>query len=245
MAIVRSDSVVIRRRDLRETSLLVTFFTLAFGKVTGELKGIRKEPKKFSSSVQLFSRNEIIFYQRRHSGIHLVSQCDSVNDFPGIRSSARAIAAASMMCELLDVVCGQEDDNEGLFRLLTDTLGQLDAGAPPLKVTTIFKIKALALSGFKPHFDSCLDCGGSDGRRFSPKRGGLLCARCGAKEPASRPLLAGTLNSILYIEKSPLAGTLRLSLAETVRAELDAVLNSFLDFHIGRTLRSERVMHSL
>ena len=109
MAIVKTPALVLKRWDLRETSLLVNFFTRDFGKITGELKGIRAEPGKFGSNVELFSLNDIVFYQSRQSSVHLVSQCDSVDGFAAIKKSIAAITSASVVVELLDAVMQPED----------------------------------------------------------------------------------------------------------------------------------------
>ena len=50
MAIIKTEAIVLKRYDLRETSLLVNFYTLDQGKITGEMKGIRDDPKKFASA---------------------------------------------------------------------------------------------------------------------------------------------------------------------------------------------------
>ena len=74
--IVKTEAIVLKSFDFRETSRIVTFYSREYGKVKGLLKGIRKDPRKFGSSVDRFSVNDIVFYQYRNSDIHLVSQCD-------------------------------------------------------------------------------------------------------------------------------------------------------------------------
>jgi len=71
MAILKTDALVINKRDFRETSLLADFYTRDHGKIRGILKGIRKDPRKFASTVEPFSRNEIVFYKSRTSTLHL------------------------------------------------------------------------------------------------------------------------------------------------------------------------------
>jgi hypothetical protein len=109
MAIITTQALVLRRWDLRETSLLVNFFTQGHGKVSGELKGIRADPRKFASSADIFSLNDIVFYQKRNSSVHLVSQCDLRESFPMVRKDLRLIGIASSICELLDGVMAPED----------------------------------------------------------------------------------------------------------------------------------------
>ncbi|MFA6384453.1 MAG: DNA repair protein RecO [Candidatus Omnitrophota bacterium] len=247
MAIVKSECIVLRRRDLRETSLLVTFFTREFGKITGEMKGIRADQKKFASSVEIFSLNDIIFYQSRHSSVHLISHCDQRDNFTPLRHTISKATAAQLMMELVDVVMPQEDRNNAVYDWTLDVLRALVTAHNADKLLTIFKIKMLTLSGFKPHLDSCVCC---DSRipgqpRFSLSMGGLLCPRCLSKDPGARSIFRGTIATILHIEKNDLRNNLALGMNPQIKRELDLVLNSFLNFHLGKELKSQRSINKL
>lgn len=247
MAIITTQALVLRRWDLRETSLLVNFLTLDCGKVTGELKGIRADPRKFASQVDSFSLNDIVFYQKRNSSVHLVSQCDLRDAFPGLRRDMRLIGMASTVCELLDGVLEAEDPNERIFTLALDSLSELSVNPNPDKVLGVFKIKMLSLSGFKPHLDSCVSCGNTACAqfRFSTALGGLLCDRCRNKDMKSRSIFRGTIATIQHIEKNEFRNGLKLGMNPLIKRELDFVLNSFLEFHLGKRLKSERVLEFL
>ncbi len=246
MAIIKTEAIVLKRYDLRETSLLATFFTQDFGKVTGELKGIRADPKKFASPLEVFSHNEIIFYQKRNSSVHLVSQCDLINGFTAIKQNMAAITCASVIVELLDGIMAQEDKNAEVFSLVISALSEL-SGANAEKIMTVFKIKLLSLSGFKPHLDSCVSCGASviNQPEFSLKLGGLLCPKCNSKDNSARSIFKGTIATILHIERNDLKSNLSLGMNPQIKKELDLVLNSFLNFHLGRDLKSQRTINKL
>lgn len=247
MAIISTEAIVLKRRDLRETSLLVNFYTSALGKITGELKGIRADPRKFASQVDIFSLNDIVFYQKRNSNVHLVSQCDLKEHYSAVRRDLRLIGMASVVCELIDGVTAPEDANPAIFRLAADVLAELPLSGHPEKVVDIFKIKVISLSGFKPHLDSCVSCGGTAAAqyRFSTALGGLLCPRCSGKDPKSRQIFRGTIATIQHIEKNDFRSGLRLGMNPQIKRELDFVLNSFLEFHFGRRLKSERMLDAL
>jgi len=87
MSIDRTEAIVLNKRDFRETSLIISFYTRDFGKLNGILKGIRAEPPKFATNPELFSHNEIIFYKKTNSSLHLVSQADKLDNFTRIRQS--------------------------------------------------------------------------------------------------------------------------------------------------------------
>lgn len=247
MPICKTEALVTARRDFRETSLIVDFYTRDFGKLTGLLKGIRTEPKKFASPVGLFSYNEIIFYQKRSSSLHLVSECDLLGDFNAARQSIMKSGMASFMMELLNAVMPPEDKNAEVFDLSLTSLKELEVSPNPDKIATIYKIKMLALSGFKPHFDSCVSCGDRvlGESRFSLMLGGLLCPRCCHKDMSSRSIFRGTVATILYIERNDFKANLNLGINPQIKRELDLMLNAFLNFHLERELKSQKVLNKL
>jgi len=247
MSIHKTEAIVLNKRDFRETSIIVNFYTRHFGKITGILKGIKTGPDKFASTLELFSYNDIIFYMKRNSSLHLVSQCDMINDFNGIRQSMFKIGIGSSIVELLAAIMPPEDKNEDVFNLALAALSELEVGYNPDKIMTIFKIKLLALSGFKPHLDSCVSCGDKilGQSKFSLVLGGLLCSRCCHKDLKARSIFRGTVASILHIEKNDFKNNLNLGMNPQIKKELDVILNAFLNFHLERELKSQKVLNKL
>ncbi len=247
MPIHKTEAIVLNKYDFRETSVIANFYTRDFGRISGLLKGIKEDPAKFASTLEHFSHNEIIFYKKRNSSLHLVSQCDSINNFGAIRQTIPKIGAAMVIAEMLDILMPLEDKNEEIFNLALDSLNELERSYSPDKVISIFKIKALALSGFKPHLDSCVSCAGKilGESKFSLKQGGLLCAKCYAKDAAARSIFRGTVASILHIEKNNFKDALTLGMNPQIKKELELVLNSFLKFHLEKDLKSEKVLSKM
>src|SRR5256885_16814466 len=116
--IAKTEGIVLKSFDFRETSRIATFLTKDHGKVKGVLKGIRKDPRKFGSSLDRFSVNDIVYYQYRNSDIHLVSQCDMKEFFYGFRQDLRRMTAASYASELIDALVVAEDENAQIYELM-------------------------------------------------------------------------------------------------------------------------------
>ncbi|MCU0651760.1 MAG: DNA repair protein RecO [Candidatus Omnitrophica bacterium] len=247
MPILKTEAIVLGKRDFRETSLLVNFFTRDFGKISGLLKGIRKEPQKFASTLEIFSLNDIVFYQSRNSSLHLVSQCDVKNNFSAARQSIFKVGSASTAMELADALTQPEDKNEEIFDLTLTCLQELETTNNPDKIMTIFKIKVLALSGFKPNFDCCVSCGSKilGQCKFSLNLGGLLCDKCQKKDITARSIFRGTTASILHIQRNDFKNNLNLGMNPEIKKELGSILDAFLNFHLERQLKSEKVMDKL
>lgn len=247
MPIQKTEVLVLNKWDFRETSLIVNFFSRDFGKMSGILKGVRAEPAKFASTIEPFSHNDIVFYRKTNSPLHLVSQCDIKDNFNLIRGSIPKIGVASYMMELTGALMPPEDKNEEVFDFVSACLRELESSDNPDKIMTIFKIKMLTFSGFKPHLDSCVSCGDriNSHSKFSFVLGGLLCTRCYHKDLKARTIFRGTVASILHIEKNDFKINLNLGMNPQIKKELNTILNAFLTFHLEKELKSQKVMDKL
>lgn len=238
--ICSTPAYVLKSHDFRETSKIAVFFTKKYGKIKGVLKGIRKDPKKFSTALTMLSLNDTVFYRKRFSEIHLISQCDLVEDFVLAKPDLKNIASLSLVSEIVDYLMPLEDVNERVFELMGNFLTSLKQRQQDYM--HIFQIKMLALSGFKPHLDSCLICESKVllNGYFSHQKGGLLCQKCLYHDKDAESVSQGIIASILYIERSDWKATLRINMIPSMRKQLDRILNSFLYFHLGKTLKTEK-----
>ena len=240
--ILKTEAIVLKAIDFRETSRIATFYSKNYGKVKGVLKGIRKDPKKFGSHVDKFSVNDIVYYQYRNSDLHLISQCDLRQYFFPIRQDLKKALAVSYILELVDKIMPSEESNPDIYQLMIDFLTSLETITESSKLVHIFQIKILSLSGFKPYLDLCLQCEKKiKGKaKFSMQRGGLLCLQCPSHDPSLMLVSQGTIASILHVEGHPWTRCLRLGFSSTVQRELKYILNNFLIFHLGQKLKSAK-----
>ena len=65
--ILKTEAIVLKTFDLRETSRIAVFFTENYGKVKGVLKGIRADHKKFGSNLDKFSAGQVWDHYREYS----------------------------------------------------------------------------------------------------------------------------------------------------------------------------------
>lgn len=242
--ILKTEAIVLKTFDFRETSRIATFFSKDYGKVKGILKGIRKDSKKFGSNIDTFSINDIVYYQHRNSDLHLISQCDLRNYFFPIREDLKRSLAASYMLELVNSIMPTEERNPEVYQLMLEYLQSLSDVTDIDKLVYIFQVKILSLSGFKPHLDSCLKCDKKIAGRakFSTHLGGLVCLECPLSDHAATVLSPGTVASILHVEKNNWNNSLRLGFSPSLKKELKYILNNFLIFHLGRKLKSAQYL---
>lgn len=239
--IAKTRAIVLKSFDFRETSRIATFFTEDYGKISGVLKGIRKDPKKFSTSLDRYSLNEILYYRYSRSELHLVGHCDQLEVFPVIRSDYRKLGASYYGLELADKIMAVEQPNKEIFRLMLDFIRSLGESEDIDQLVHLFQIKILSLSGFRPLLDCCVGCEQkiSGPARFSPNAGGLMCGRC--PSPVSREdtvISQGAVATLLKMEEFDWMQSRRVGLTPMIRRELKYLLNNFLVYHLERKIHA-------
>lgn len=242
--IIKTQGIVLRTYDLRETSKIAIFFTKEFGKLQGVMKGIRKDSRKFGSSVDKFSLNDIVVYKYSRNDLHLISECDLTQYFFTIRQDYKKNVAANYILELVNTIMPIETANTSIYDLMLEYLNSLDVERDIDKLVYIFQIKVLLFSGFRPHIDSCVICEKKiEGKaRFSMKLGGLICAHCPTSEKTFTVVSKGVVSSILYIEQESWKNCLKLGLTPSIKKEIKYILNNFLIYHLEKKLQTSKFM---
>lgn len=223
---------VLKRYNFRETSLITSFYTYKFGKITGILKGFYTAKKEFSSGLDQLSLNELIFYPKK-SDVWLISFVDLVCDYDFLRKDITRAKVASIFLDLIDKVMQPWDKNPDIFNLLKDCLSYIKE-EDAKKILYIFLIKFLTLSGFKPEFGKCLVCHKpvSEHTLFSVSRGGLICRTCSIEESDTRQISREIISSLFYIQNNVFPLVLRINPTAGSEKEMIYLLREFLCCHL-------------
>lgn len=230
----KTEAILLKRQDLRETSLFLTFYTKGFGKIYGVMKGVRGQRGQYSVSPQLFSLNEIVFYERKARDIFTISQCELKEFFAEIREGLEKTSYAMYFIEMINSTAPAAEKNEKIFELLENALRFLCGPASTKRIARVFEIKLLALLGLMPHLKNCVICGGPLDKkvRFSLKNSGVICEACFLKEKDGFPILTGTTNFMEHINRSDWAMVSRIKVAKDVGKQVENLLRSFLYYHL-------------
>jgi len=248
MPIQKSEAILLRRQDLRETSLILTFYTKDFGKIKGVVKGARGiRAACGGGAFEIFARDNVVFYERKRSELFTVSHCDLLEFFGPVRSSLEKLAYASYLIELVDAVTVLQDPHKDVFELLAHSLGLLCGEDSPRRIARIFEIKLLGLLGLMPTLGRCSHCGKGLGGRptFSLLHGGLLCDGCRQSDKTSQPVMPGTVKFIEHIRSSGFEKLMRVKVSSEVGKELERVLRKFLDYHVEHRFNTLRFLKEI
>jgi DNA repair protein RecO (recombination protein O) len=150
MAIQKTEAILLKKRDLRETSLILTFFTRDFGKVNGVLKGARGSRARSNANPLFFSLDQIVFYEKKKSDLFIVSQCEAQQIFLNVLKDWDRAAVAYYILELVDVFTEPGMSMEDIFEGLLCSLMSLNSDKEPGDAARLFEVKFLMALGLWP-----------------------------------------------------------------------------------------------
>lgn len=178
---IKSEGIVLKKFDFRETSVILHLFTEEMGKIKGILKGVRSEKSKvppitFQAGTHIFT----LIYKKRGE-LNLLSSPSPLNYFEikGKKNSATWF----YILTLVDIFSPENVKEPEIFRLLIETGKTLEKAESPEIILTFFKTKFIHYSGYGFELNKCISCNSKSGFYFfSGKLGGIICRDCSEKD---------------------------------------------------------------
>lgn len=150
MAMHKTEAIVLRRQEIRETSLILIVFTRDLGKIHGLVKGVRGARAAVPWYLEPLTHQSVILYERRRSPLSLISSFDLLDAFDPIRRDLTRTAYASFCLDLVDAMTEVSDPHPEVFHLLLAVLRALAQGADCASMARFLEAHLLKRSGFLP-----------------------------------------------------------------------------------------------
>ncbi len=150
MAIVKTEAVILKCDNYRETSKIVTFYTQEYGKLRGIAKGVRNSKTKWGGALQSMAYVNLIFYLKENRTLHLISGAEHAGQIQNISDDYDKMRIGFRIVELVNQTTPEHHENKDLFRLLTESLKMLnDATKNYVNVLFNFEFRLLKILGFE------------------------------------------------------------------------------------------------
>ncbi len=233
-----SPAIIMRAKEFGEADLLVDFFTPDKGRLKGIAKGGRRSRKRFVNCLDTFSLVKLEYAQKREGDLYFLQSGKLVDAFPGIRSDYGALAKASYMVELTEILFPWRVTDPEMFELLRESLGALAKKENVHIISILFAVRAMARGGYGINFDGCCICGRlyrGEGRAvYKQEKGGIACLKCQQESALNPGLNPESVKMIKGIQLKPLAELKELKIAHEIIAEIKPVLRRHVDYHLGQ-----------
>jgi DNA repair protein RecO (recombination protein O) len=234
---------VLRKLDYGEADRIFTLLTRTHGKVGAIAKGVRRPESRLGPSLELYSHVDVLLAKGRGE-LDVVAQ---VSRIPGYRIAGDVgqMAHAALIAELAERVCEDRHPVDGVYEMTVSALDELSRETDPRRASAWFLMTALDLLGYAPQLSSCASCERPLAARaapFSPEAGGFLCERCAL--PSMEPVPLAAIKVLRLMAAGDLATYRRLKLDGALLNSLDWVLQSQLEHHLDRRLKSLAFLNS-
>lgn len=241
MAIQKSEAILLYKRDIRETSSIVIFYTKDFGKIKALIKGVRGPQAKFGQYLREFGKYDIVYYEKRRTDTYMLTQCDLKDPYLEIAEELSKRLYLYYILELVDRFTPLEEKSEDLYRLLEWILGFIRRERFIDGAVIIFQLKLLQYSGFLPQLEACANCSKpiTKGGHFSIRLGGLLCPDCRGTDIQAMPFSKGAAATINMLRRQQINQLGRSTIAVVIVKELSRLLDRFILYHFGEQLRTQ------
>jgi DNA repair protein RecO (recombination protein O) len=147
-----SEAIVLRTYPLKESDLIVSFFTRDQGKLRGVANRARRPKGGFGSSLERLSQVRIHYTAKENRELVRINSCDLIHSQFELARDYSTGVALDVMAEISEYLLPPHEANEKFFRLLQSVLAYMRAEGEPgiWRALTYFQLWAVRLSGFLP-----------------------------------------------------------------------------------------------
>jgi DNA repair protein RecO (recombination protein O) len=157
---LKTEGIIIKRHNFNEADRMVTIYTKDLGKIGVKATGVRRITSRRASHIELLNDVSISLYKKSQTPVLIEAQM--INSFSEIKNNLEKMGYAYHICELIDGLCPEGEEQVDIFHLVKNTLNELCLAEKEevLFIIHDFEIELLTLLGFwhkKPQESTELD----------------------------------------------------------------------------------------
>ena len=243
----------------------VVILTKERGKISAFARGARKPSSALVGMTSPFSFGEFTLYEGRTSYTLVLASIS--NYFAQLRSDMEGAYYGFYFLDLAGYYAREGNDEAALLGLLYQSLKALiSPNIPNRLIRCVYELKAVCISGEGPQVFQCVQCGNTEGeKRFSIKRGGIVCQRCLERERSASSgssasggsacrdalpentveLLPSTIYTMQYIISSSIEKLYTFAVTEEVLGELEKITVTYLEEYAGKRFKSLEILETI
>ena len=247
MSIQKTEAIVLRTTKLRETSLIVTFFSRDFGKLQALAKGVRQAGSPWTGLYEPLNRLEVVFYEKFRSEVHLATEAVGLDLRPALRKDFKALSYGYYLTEVLENFANTGERDPAYWSAIEKTYELLPVS--PVLISLIFQLKLLHHAGFLPDLETVESRSGGKGL-LSASFYETLKPRSGLQTMAlleKKPALQNTalIQNLRYLLRESWEKGLRLQMSKQELEEGESLLATLVAAKLDKKLRSRKFLEEL
>lgn len=237
--IQKVEAVIISHRNYGEADRILRAFTPELGKVTILAKGVRKSGSRKGPHIEPFTHSALML--AKGQSFWILTQADTIDLFPCISENLHRTGLAAYILELADRLTVDEQPDSSVFRLILDSIKQIDLSEDPFVPACYYELRLLQATGFKPELFHCVNCSREiiqQDQFFSIDLGGVVCPVCDHFQQNLLPASQEVLKYLRYFQRSSFAKLENLNLSPENKKEMRRILDPYVASITERKLNS-------
>lgn len=236
--ILKDNGVVLKKRNYRETSNLVSIFSETHGKINLIAKGVRTPRSKLSAVLQPINFIEFVYYKKITRDLQFLSSADFVNDFSRIKSDLKKIQTAFALLELTNIFVHEDESNPSLFRKLIESLISInDFSTQPQIFLVFYIIHLMESSGYPIVHKICPSCNKNillhEIQKYFSKHFGVICNECGKSINESNKLNVHQMELISKCNMGEISELEKINIDDLFLKETLGILEVYISQHVN------------
>jgi DNA repair protein RecO (recombination protein O) len=235
---------LVRSVDTGDTDRRISFFTESDGLVSMVAKAARRSRKRFGGSLQKYFLLDVA-WTASPGRLAVLESVSLVTSFWEIVADWEKVRHADYLLELAAALFPQPGPKPKVFGVLLSGMSSLAIGDPPPALARKAEAALLSVGGWGPNFSACRRCGDPicafpaklHGRsvRFVLSEGGILCGNCPG---GGVHLSLGAVKTWKALQTSSPMALARVRITDAIYEELRFVIPRYLEYCLGKSLRS-------
>src|SRR5688572_10458504 len=182
MALLQSDSIILKTYPLGEADRIVAFFSRDHGKLRGVANGARRMKNRFGASLEPLAHSRIMFFEKENRDLVRIQSADLLDSPMKLFQDYDRAVYAGRMIELVDRFLPEHEPHDAVFRLVRTAAVALEQGCPIDFAACYFEVWMLRLAAVFPDLFACSVCAGDLGteaaRSLATGLQAVMCAGC-------------------------------------------------------------------
>lgn len=142
----KTEGIIIKRRNYKDSDRILTVLTKTHGKIYIRAAGVRKITSRRAGHIEPLNHCILSLYQGK--AFPVLTEATTINNFSDIKKDLDMVGYAYHLCELIDGLCPENQENMRVFSLFQEALGRIGKSENIKEVIRAFEMQLLSTLGF-------------------------------------------------------------------------------------------------
>ncbi|MBR6252250.1 MAG: DNA repair protein RecO [Clostridia bacterium] len=203
MGVIKTKGIVIASANSSDNDKVLTILTPDLGKISAFYKGAKKSKTASLNSSEYLSFSDLVLYKSPNDN-YSINNAETIEVFYNLRVDIDKLNYATAISKMVYDVTEENIPSYDILQLFLNTLYVISETDKNLDlVFSVFQIRLLAILGFLPQIDRCINCDEPmveemEEFYFSIKDDGVKCKTCQKLDKSIIRLSKASFSAIVY-----------------------------------------------